>query len=189
MTCNTDYPEIRARIGRVLKTNACSQIRFRLANIHIGRFMFNYIAGMIENGSVIITPGDAPHYDMPTNTLQISGGATEAEIVHESTHILISATHEGQTIRRGDHETAAYLSAALWALYSDNEIAVDVPHMDVHVRRLANKILAFNTANRSGTYDCAPADYLLIQSLMQASANGTDVNERKVQPGLSLCAK
>jgi hypothetical protein len=189
MACNTDYPEIRARIGRVLKTNACSQIRFRLANIYIGRFMFNYIAGMIENGSVNITTGDTAYYDVDTNTLKISASSTEAEIVHETTHILINATHKGATIRRGDHETAAYLSAALWALYSDNEIAVDVPHMDVHVRRLANKILAFNTANRSGTYDCAPADYLLIQSLMQASANGTDVNERKVQPGLSLCAK
>src|SRR5262249_29624492 len=157
MTCNTDYPEIRSRIGRVLKTNACSQIRFGLANIYIGRFMFNYIAGMIENGSVIITTGDTPYYDIETNTLKISAGATEAEIVHESTHILINATHQGKTIRRGDHETAAYLSAALWALYSDNEIAVDVPHMDVYVRRLAKKILAFNTANRSGTYNCDPA--------------------------------
>jgi hypothetical protein len=189
MACNTDYPEIRARIGRVLKTNACSQIRFRLANIYIGRFMFNYIAGMIENGSVIITPGDAPHYDMPTNTLQISGGATEAEIVHESTHILISATHEGKTIRRGDHETAAYLSAALWALYSHNEIAVDVPVMDTYVRRLADKVLAFNSANRSGTYYCDPADCLTIQALMQSSRNATAIDEREVQRGLSLCAK
>ena len=100
-----------------------------------------------------------------------------------------NATHQGQTIRRGDHETAAYLSAALWALYSKKEIAVDVPGMDVHVRRLANKILAFNAANRTDTYECAPADYLYIQALMQASANGTAVNERQVQRGLSLCAK
>jgi hypothetical protein len=189
MACNTDYPEIRSRIGRVLKTNACSQIRFRLANIYIGRFMFNYIAGMIENGSVLITPGDTPYYDINTNTLKISAGATETEIVHETTHILINATHAGKTIRRGDHETAAYLSAALWALYSGNEIAVDVPHMDTYVRRLANKILAFNNVSPSGAYDCSPVDYLYIQKLMQDSANGTDVNEQQVQRGLSLCAK
>jgi len=39
MVCKKDFPEIRSRIGGVLKTNACSQIRFRLANIYIGRFM------------------------------------------------------------------------------------------------------------------------------------------------------
>src|SRR5262249_20158648 len=149
--------------------------------------MYNYIAGMIENGSVNINEGDTPRYDIDTNTLTISGGATEAEIVHESTHILINATHKGKIIRRGDHETAAYLASALWALYSDNEIAVDVPHMDVQVRRLAKKVMAFNNANRSGVYDCDPADYMYIQSLMQNSANGTDINERREQRGLSLC--
>jgi hypothetical protein len=189
MACNTDYPEIRARIGRVLKTYACSQIRFRLANIYIGRFMFNYIAGMIENGSVIITPGDTPYYDVPTNVLKISAGATEVEIVHETTHILINATHQGVTIRRGDHETAAYLAAALWALHSENEIAVDVPGMDVWVRRLAHKVVDFNAANRSGTYVCAPADYLVIQALMQSSKNATAIDDLEVQRGLSLCTK
>src|SRR5262249_5947427 len=152
MACSTDYPEIRARIGRVLKTNACAQIRFRLRNIYIGRFMFNYIAGMIENGSVNITTGDTPYYDIDTNTLKISGSATEAEIVHESTHILINATHQGQTMRRGDHETAAYLSAALWAMYSGNEVPVEVPHMDAAVRRLAKKILEFNKTNLTEAY-------------------------------------
>jgi hypothetical protein len=187
MACNKDFPKIRTRIGQVLKTNACSQIRFRLANISIGRFMFNYIAGMIENGSVNIGEGDTPHYDIDSNTLLISGGATEAEIVHESTHIVINATHKGMIIRRGDHETAAYLAAALWALNSDNEIAVDVPHMDVWVRRLANKVLAYNKANLSGTFSCNPADYLHIQTLMRDSRNGTDIDERREQKGLSLC--
>lgn len=189
MACKSDYPQIRSRIRQVLATNACSQIRFRLANIFIGRFMFNYVAGMVANGSVNIAEGDTPRYDIDSNTLMVSAGATPAEIVHESTHILINATHQGKTIRRGDHETAAYLAAALWALYSDEEIAVDVPHMDVHVRRLAKKVKAFNDANRSGCYVCDPADYLYIQTLMQNSANGTDVNERRVQKGLAMCGK
>ena len=189
MACDNAYPELRARAVRVLATHACSQIRFRLANIYIGRFMFNYIAGMIDNGSVNITTGDTPRYEFETNTLMLSGGATPVEIVHEATHLLIYATHEGKVIRRGDHETAAYLAAALWALYSDNEIAVDVPHMDIHVRRMAKKVIAFNNANPSGAYECDPADLQNIQVLMQASANGTQINERLVQRGLSQCEK
>jgi hypothetical protein len=174
MVCKKDFPEIRSRISGVL-------------NIYIGRFMYNYIAGMIENGSVNISEGDTLRYDIDSNTLTISAGATEAEIVHESTHILINATHKGKIIRRGDHETAVYLAAALWALYSKNEIAVDVPLMDVQVRRLAKAVVAFNSANPSGAFYCDPADCQYIQALMQSSANGTDINERREQRGLSLC--
>jgi len=85
--------------------------------------------------------------------------------------------------------TGAYRLAALWALYSGNEIAVDVPHMDIWVRRLAKKVIAFNNANPSGAYECDPADLQNIQVLMQASRNGTQINERLVQRGLSQCEK
>lgn len=189
MPCNTDFPALRSRVVNVLTTPACARIRFRVANIYIGRLMFNAVAAMIANGSVNIATGDTPRYDIDTNTLMLSEDSPKAEIVHEATHILINATHKDKVIRRGDHETAAYLAAALWALHSGNEIPVDVPHMDVHVRRLAKKVIAFNNANPAGAYVCDPADCHTIQTLMQNSANGTNIHERRVQSGLALCDK
>jgi hypothetical protein len=176
--------KLRARIVGVVATPACADIRFKLANVHIHRFMYNYVAGLIQEDRIHVDTDGNPGYDHNSKTLVLDEDEPDATIVHESTHALINITHAGKTITKGVHETSAYLAEALWALNAGREIAIDVPVVDRKVGRLARKIKAFYAGNRMQLYDVEPGDYVDIQQHLAASALKMDINREDVQIGI-----
>jgi hypothetical protein len=135
--------------------------------------------------TVHLAISNARHYDHKTNVLTLDSlNVDPPVIVHESTHALINATHVGKSIRCGSHETAAYLAESLWALNTDNDVAVDVPHLNQRMYRLARRVKEFNSQNRMGLFVCDPAEVQYMETLMRISANGTDVDRVDVQLGI-----
>jgi hypothetical protein len=180
-----EIAKLRARVVRVLATPACVEIRFKLASVQIRRFMYSYIAGLVEADRIHVDIGNNPGYDPPSKTLFMEGaGAPDATIVHESTHALINVTHAGQTLTKGVHETCAYVAEAFWALNADRDIAIDVPHVDIQAGRVARKARAFYASNKMGSYDVEPADYVYIQTLLKASALKMDADKKYLQIGI-----
>jgi hypothetical protein len=185
MASPSEIASLRTRIGRILKSAACLEIRFTVANISIQRFMYTYIGQAIMDGTVHLAIADANHYDHKTNVLTLDSlDVAPPVIVHESTHALINATHVGKAIRCGSHETAAYLAESLWALNTDNDVAVDVPHMNQRMARLARRVQEFNSQNRMGLFVCDPGEVQNMEALMRNSRNGTDVDRVDVQVGI-----
>ena len=181
--CEIEY--LRKRIGQILKSAACLEIRFKVANICIQRFMYTYIGDAILKDDVHLDIADARQYDHTTNVLTLdSYDVAPTVIVHECTHAVINATHVGKSIRNGAHETAAYLAESLWALLTDNDVAVDVPHLDRRMYDVAKEVKAFNAKNRMGLYELDPAEQHYMEALMRNSGNRTDVDRVDVQVGI-----
>jgi hypothetical protein len=179
----------RSRIGHVLATPACSWIRFRLANIYIGPFMYHYIAQVIMNGDsnpklmVKLVVDSDRVYDHTTNTLHMSDACPDAGVVHESTHIVINATHKGQTILRKNHEAAAYLAETVWAKYAGREPAIDAISLRNRCLVIADKVVAWNKENPSEAYVCTPDDMIRIHGGLAGAGFG-DLDVMDVQTGI-----
>jgi hypothetical protein len=181
--------QLRSKVGRVLTTGACSLIRFRLANIYIGPFMYNYIAGVIMNGDsnpklkINLRIDSDRGYDHATNTLILNDGCPDAAFVHESTHALINATHKGQTIWRKNHEAAAYLAEAIWSKNPGKEPAIDAISLRNRCLGVADNVIAWNKGNPSQAYVCTPGDIIRIYGGLDARGFG-DLSSMDVQTGI-----
>jgi hypothetical protein len=136
----------RARIARVLANPACADIQFKLGPISIRKFMYNYIAGAVLDSSckLKVVPGDNPQYFNKTRTLQMNEGVNDATIVHECTHVLINETHQGKTISRLLHETAAYIAESLWAKNTHRGNSIDDTYLRLECARLAQEVKDYN---------------------------------------------
>ena len=58
MTDEEEIRQLRGKAGRVLRTGECALITFRLGNIFIPRYSYNYIAGPIMEGKVNVSLGN-----------------------------------------------------------------------------------------------------------------------------------
>ena len=124
--------QLHSRVLNVIRTKECLQIRFRIGNVAIERYMYLYLAGAIQDDKVTVCVGDGHSYNDSSNTIMLnSSDADRVAIVHEATHAVIDGTHRGTTITRGNHEAAAYLAEALFSLYSgdDDNVNYSVPHL------------------------------------------------------------
>jgi hypothetical protein len=133
--------------------------------IHIGSFMYNYIAQVFLDKRIIIKFGDSPSFNNVTRELEIQEDPNDATIVHESTHILIDGCHLGKSITRGEHEAAAYLAESLWALNSNNDNSIDDIHLRIQCSKLAHKAKEYNSSH-SDAYMCDPADIQYIVAIL-----------------------
>jgi hypothetical protein len=154
---------LRARIKRVLCTDACSRIRFSAGNIFIGRFMYNWIADAIAGEQVYLTISHGGGYTPKTNTLDLEEGCDDATIVHESTHVLINTHHKGESIVKLLNEGAAYLAEALWALNAGRDVGIYDVSVRIQCLRVAHRIKAFNDATPSSVYVCDPVEPGAVQ--------------------------
>jgi hypothetical protein len=185
MASEKELKQLRLRVGHVLKSPECLEIRFKMGDILIQRFMYTYIAQAIMDDTVHLDIDDGNGYDHECNTITYDSlDVGPAAIVHEATHALINATNVGKTITKGMHEAAAYLAEALWALNAGRDVSVDVPHMDRPLRRLARSIQEFNPSNVSGSYVCPPAEVAYLQAVLASSALGMEINRADRQPGI-----
>jgi hypothetical protein len=187
MSKASEISQLRARAGRVLKSQACLDIRFRFPfdGILIQRFMYTYVGQAIMDDLVHLDFSNNPGYDPDLKTFFLEGpDVGTATIVHEATHIIINATHVGKVITKGAHEMAGYLAETLWALNSDNEISVDVPVIRTPLRRLALKIQAYNSGNKSGSFPCPPDDTNHIKALLKNSGLGMEADRKYLQTGI-----
>jgi hypothetical protein len=178
--------KLRSRVLAAIRTPECLQIRFRIGNVGIQRYMYLYLAGAIEADKVHVDTGDAPRYKHETNTLTYpSDNPERPTIVHEATHAVIDGTHKGKTITRGNHEAAAFLAEALFVLYSDDDDNVNnsVPHLAPTLFRVAEQVKAFNSQNPNGLFHCHPADLAVIIAIMSAAPFARDMSETETMSG------
>lgn len=174
-------PGLRQRMAGILKSRGCNAIRFKLENITIVRYMYNYLAGEIEGGRVHVAIGNGDHFDPKTRTIQFdSGSPLEATIVHECTHALINITHGGKYIFLGAHEAAAYLAEAIYKLTIGGDVATDTPHLDRPLRALAKLAVAHNDKNPNGAFVCKQNDAMYIASVLERE-NGQNINQLNKQ--------
>src|SRR5262245_58906317 len=125
MASQEDIARMRARVGRLLKSQACLEIRFKISTICIQRFMYTYIGQGVIDDLIHIDLDNNPVYDPDTRTLGVESDAKDSTIVHEATHAIINATNPGQVFTKGVHEAAGYLAEAVWAINADREISTD----------------------------------------------------------------
>jgi hypothetical protein len=159
--------DLRVKIWRTLKTNACTAIRFKLDNVRIQTYMYTYMADAVYNDRVHVAEGRGNGYDDETNTLRFLDADPEPYVlVHETTHAIIDATHPGKSISKGAHEASAYLAETIWAIHVGEEVSLDVARLDRPVYQLAKKVIAFNQKNKSGLYDCHYNDTFEIKAIL-----------------------
>jgi len=170
--------KLQSRVLAVIRSQECLQIRFRLGNVGIQRYMYPYLAGAILNGNVHVCTGDGSGYEdkdsgtTTPNTITLdSDNPDRCKIVHEATHAIIDGTHVGKAITTGHHEAAAFLAEALFCLYSgdDDNVNYSVPHLAPPLFDLARQVQAFNARNPNGLYHCPPGDVGGIIALMAAA--------------------
>ena len=88
-----DNQKLLRKVVRILKSNECLAIRFKLENISIHTYTYMYIGSVMLEGRLIrVKVGDGNHYDNTTNpqTLILDSADPPARtIVHEGTHAVI----------------------------------------------------------------------------------------------------
>jgi hypothetical protein len=139
---------------------------------------FNYVAQIFQDKRIKITFGNNPGYFHETKEHIIEENAHPASIVHESTHILINATHQGQVINQGYHEAAAYLAESLWALNSKRPNHIENDHICRKCISLAHKVNDYNARNPDA-YGCEMAD--IVNLIATMDQNGVSTSENYVQ--------
>src|SRR5690348_239500 len=96
-----DNKKLLQKVGSILKSKECSQIRFRLENIGIDRLMYAYFADVMLQGRLIrVVVGSGDGYDNTTTPRALTFASADPPprtIVHEATYAVIDATHKGQT--------------------------------------------------------------------------------------------
>jgi hypothetical protein len=178
--------QLRSRVLSVLRTKECLQIRFRIGDVHIERFMYLYLAGAITDNHVQLTVGDGHNYDDTTNTITYDSDSPDRPtIVHEATHAVIDGTHKGKIITKGNHEAAAYLAEALFSLYSgdDDNVNYSVPHLAPPLFDLARRVQAFNEQNPSGLFRCPTGDLMELVAIMSAAPYAGNMSSARTMGG------
>lgn len=174
---DTRITGLRQRIAGVLKSKGCNAIRFKLENITISRYMYNYLAGEVESGRLNVAIGNGDHFDPDSRTIQFDNGSPlEATIVHECTHALIATTHGGKYIFVGAHEAAAYLAESIYKLTIGRDVSTDTPHLDRPLRSLAKLVIAHNATHPNGLFVCKQSDAMYIASVLEQE-NGQNINQ------------
>ncbi len=182
-----DDEKLRWRMSRVLHSRECRAIRFKLDNVAIQTYMYAYIGDAITDHVVNVNANASGRgYDHRSNTITFtSHDIFPAAIVHEATHAIIDATHQGKNISKGTHEAAAYLAETLYSMNcGDDDASVDVPHLDAPLAQLANKVNAYNARHPSGLYVCPGSDVIYIKAILQSSALRMDVNRMDTMDGI-----
>jgi hypothetical protein len=182
-----DDEKLRWRMSRVLHSKECRAIRFKLDNVVIQTYMYAYIGDAITDRLVNINPNSSGHaYDPKSNTIIVdSHDVAPAVIVHEATHAVIDATHQGKNISVGTHEAAAYLAETLYSMYChDDDASVDVPHLDRPLILLARKVNSFNASHPSGSFLCPDSDVLYIKAIIRSSGLRSNVDRVDTMDGI-----
>ena len=159
--------ELRYRIVRILRSQECFKIRFKLVNVSIEPWMWPGLANAIETGTWCkVRIGDGDDFDFP-NTFHFATARPERfEIVHEVTHMMIWATHVGKTIQTGVHEAAAYLAEALFTLYSGDQDNLNTqPHLAYPLFQLATSVKN-NTRIGRPSVVCDPTSVMNIIAIL-----------------------
>ena len=174
---------LRARMKTVLCTSHCNQIRFQLDNVKIEFLMYNYVAGLIEQGKIRVKMDSGPSYDHRTDLITFSDVDTEPNvIVHEATHALIDAVYPGLTITKGTGEACAYLAETIYSwIATGGSRDLDIPHLTAPVSRLAKEVLAYN-ATHSDAYVC-PGDQL--QYIKGIMSNVMEIGRKDTMDGMA----
>lgn len=187
MASEAELRDLRLRAARILKSQACLDIRFQLDKVGIQTFMYSYIGSAISDDKVHLNIGTGHNYNPATNTITFNAIDVDAPtIVHEATHAIIDATHVGQKFTTGVHEAAAYLAETVYALnanYGSHQI--DVPHLAPSLYDLARRIKAFNSQNKSGLFVCPASDTFSIIAILGNSKLGMDVDHTEVMDGIN----
>jgi hypothetical protein len=169
MANDQEIRALRLRAKAILQSRLCQNIRFKLANVHIQSTMWGYIGAAVGENLVHLQVGTGHHYDPGSNTITFDDDVPEAKIiVHEATHAIIDATHVGQTITTGVHETSAYLAETIFTILTGKEAHLDVPHLTPSVAQLARRVIAFNSKSLE-SYECTTAETGNIIAILEHS--------------------
>jgi hypothetical protein len=171
---------------RILRSQDCFKIRFRLMNVGIDSYMWPYVADVIATGTWLnVSIGGGNGYDPKTQNVSFSDdNPSPSVIVHEATHILINATHVNKTIRTGVGEAAAYLAEYLFALYSgDEDNWSGQPHLERPLSQLANFVKDYTIKGKASVV-CPPAWVNYIIAILKANAVGQDMDKELLQTGI-----
>jgi hypothetical protein len=182
-----DDEKLRWRMSRILHSKECRAIRFKLDNVTIQTYMYAYIGDAITDRLVQINTATSGHaYDHLSNTIFVdSHSVAPAVIVHEATHAVIDATHQGKSISVGTHEASAYLAETLYSMAcGDDDASVDVPHLDRPLMLLARQVNAFNASHPSGSFVCPDSDVMYIKAIIKSSGLRSNVDRVDTMNGI-----
>jgi hypothetical protein len=178
--------KLRYRMVRILRTQACFRIRFRMLNVGIDSYMWPGLATAIENGTWCnVFIGDGNDCDPANKSFYFSSeNPRRFEIVHEATHMLIWATHVGAIITTGVHEAAAYLAECLFTLYfGDKEDLSTQPHLAPPLFELAT-FVKDHTRDGKPSVVCNPASVNNIIAILSSNKSTQDMNQGIRQTGI-----
>ena len=178
--------KLRYRMANTLRLPACFTIRFRLLNANIEQYMWPYMAGAMETGTWCkVRVGDGDDCDPANRTFHFSSENPEPyEIVHEATHMLIWATHVGQTIQTVVHEAAAYLAEKLFTLYSgESDNLSNQPHLARPLAQLA-EFVKVNTKDGKANVVCPPALVGQVIAILSGNRTAQNMNQGIRQTGI-----
>lgn len=165
----TQERKLTNRVVRVLSSEECGSIRFRLDNISIQTFMYRHVASAIGDSLSVRIVG-SNSYDDATDTINLESADVSSDaIVHEATHAVIDCTNSGVGVSVGTHEASAYLAEAIYALNCDRFAQFDYRPMSAPIHRLAEAVRAFNRNNRSGLFRCPTPQVEEIKQILAHS--------------------
>jgi hypothetical protein len=175
---------LRSRAASILKSQPCSDIRFKLNNITIQKYMYMYIADAILDGHVHVAEGGGDGYDHESNTIVFQSANIEpAVIVHEATHAVIDATNPGVKVTKGTHEAAAYIAETLFRMSTGAPLDLEVPHLIRQVLPLAQQIKAWNARN-IWLFPCPQRSVDNIIAVIEHSPLRTDTTRELLMDGI-----
>ena len=184
--------QLLQQVGRILKSNECLAIRFKLENISIHTFTYMYIAQVMLEGRLIrVVVGSGNGYDNTTTPRTLTFASADPQpgtIVHEATHAVIDATHKGQTIQKGANEAAAFLAEAVYELLADESwLGTSTPHYFARAfYKLAKNAINHNSNDSLPRFVCPPGDVMNLKALIGTlpDYSNTNLNQNDTMQGI-----